>query len=140
MKDIVVTSKQNLQNEIKYSDDATALVADEPMGAGGDGAGPDPYVLLLSALGTCTSMTVTLYARQKKWPLEGVTVRLSQERVHSTDSADCGERSDCYVHKIKRQIELKGDLTDEQRTRLKEIAARCPVHKTLTSKITIDDV
>jgi putative redox protein len=140
MREITVTSKQNLQNEIKYSDDAPALIGDEPVGAGGEGAGPDPYTLLLSALGTCTSMTLKLYARQKGWPLERVTVHLRQERVHSTDSADCGTRSDCYIHKIQRKLELEGDLTEEHRARLKEIASRCPIHKTLTSKIVIEDI
>jgi putative redox protein len=140
MKEITVSSQENLQNEIKYSDNGVFLIADEPVEAGGDGAGPDPYTLLLSALGACTSMTVKLYARQKGWPLGRVTVRLRQQRVHSTDSADCGTRSDCYVHKIERQLEMEGDLTEEQRARLRAVAARCPVHKTLTSKIVIKDL
>jgi putative redox protein len=140
MKEITVSSKENLQNEIKYSDDAALLIADEPVEAGGDGGGPDPYTLLLSALGACTSMTVKLYARQKGWPLERVTVRLRQQRVHSTDSADCGTRSDCYIHKIERELVLDGNLTDDQRTRLRAVAARCPIHKTLTSKIVIEDL
>jgi putative redox protein len=140
MKDITVSSKENLQNEITYSDDAAVLIADEPVEVGGGGTGPDPYVLLLSALGACTSMTLRLYARQKGWPLDRVTVHLSQERVHSTDSADCGTRSDCYIHKIQRKLVLEGNLTDEQRVRLREIASRCPIHKTLTSKIVIEDL
>lgn len=140
MNQITVSSKQNLQNEIKYSDGTASLIGDEPVEAGGDGAGPDPYTLLLSALGTCISITLKLYARQKGWPLERVTVHLSQERVHSTDSADCGTQSDCYIHKIQRSVKLEGDLTDEQRVRLRDIASRCPVHKTLTSKIVIQDL
>jgi putative redox protein len=140
MKEITVSSTQNLQNEIKYSGEAASLIGDEPVEAGGDGAGPDPYTLLLSALGTCTSITLKLYARQKGWPLERVTVRLRQERVHSTDSADCGTEPDCYIHKIQRSLVLEGNLTDEQRGRLREIASRCPVHKTLTSKIVIEDL
>lgn len=140
MKDITVSSKQNLQNEIKYGDEAASFMADEPVGAGGDGAGPDPYTLLLSALGSCTSITLKLYARRKGWPLERVTVQLSQERVHSTDSEDCGTQPDCYIHKIRRKVVLEGNLSDEQRARLQEIASRCPVHKTLTSKIVIEDI
>lgn len=140
MNEITVSSKQNLQNEIKYSDKTASLIGDEPVEAGGDGAGPDPYTLLLSALGTCTSITLKLYARQKGWPLEHVIVHLRQERVHSTDSADCGTRSDCYVHKIQRSLVLEGNLNEEQRAGLREIASRCPVHKTLTSKIVIEDL
>jgi putative redox protein len=140
MKDITVSSKENLQNEITYSDDAAALIADEPVEVGGSGTGPDPYVLLLSALGACTSMTLRLYARQKRWPLDRVTVHLSQERVHSTDAADCGTQPDCYIHKIQRKLVLEGNLTDEQRVRLRELASRCPIHKTLTSKIVIEDL
>ena len=140
MNEITVSSTQNLQNEIKYSGEGGLLIGDEPVEAGGDGAGPDPYTLLLSALGTCTSITLKLYARQKGWPLERVTVRLRQERVHSTDSADCGTQPDCYIHKIQRSLALEGNLTDEQRDRLREIASRCPVHKTLTSRIVIEDL
>jgi putative redox protein len=140
VKEIIVTSKQNLQSEIKYSDDTAPLIADEPLEVGGDGAGPDPYTLLLSALGACISMTLKLYARQKGWPLERVTVHLLQERVHSSDAADCGSKKDCYVHKIQRTLVLDGDLTEEQQTRLREIAGRCPIHKTLTSKIVIQEL
>ncbi|MEY2487863.1 MAG: putative redox protein [Verrucomicrobiota bacterium] len=140
MNEVTVTSTRNLQNEIRYSDDSPAFTGDEPREAGGDAAGPDPYALLLGALGTCTSITLKLYARQKGWPLERVAVRLTGERVHSTDAAECGDRPDCYIHKIERRVTLEGDLTEEQRDRLKKIAVRCPIHQTLTSKIVIDDV
>ena len=76
MSVVVVTSSKNLQNEVRYGAGNT-LVTDEPLEAGGEDAGPDPYTLLLAALGTCISITTTLYARRKAWPLEGVTVRLS---------------------------------------------------------------
>ncbi|MDB6146617.1 MAG: OsmC family peroxiredoxin [Spartobacteria bacterium] len=139
MKEVIVSSKENLQNEIKYADDAVPFIGDEPASAGGEGAGPDPYTLLLAALGTCTSITLKLYARRKGWPLDRVIVRLSAERIHSTDAADCGERDNCYIHKIRRELALEGDLTDDQRARLKQIATRCPIHQTLTSKIVIAD-
>jgi putative redox protein len=100
------------------------LVADEPLAAGGTDTGPSPYGLLISALGACTSMTISLYARRKAWPLESVTVKLR----HSKDKS---------VDHIERDVELHGDLTEEQRTRLLEIANKCPVHKTLTSEIHI---
>src|SRR5262245_66585993 len=116
-----------------------ALRADEPETAGGSDGGPNPYELLLMSLGSCTSMTVQLYAARKKWPLEQVVVRLRQERVHMQDCADC-EKPDAMVHRIDKTIELFGALDEEQRKRLREIADHCPVHKTLTSKILIETV
>jgi putative redox protein len=115
------------------------LHADEPVPAGGGDIGPGPYELLLMALGSCTSMTVHLYAAQKKWPLEQVIVRLRQERVHVRDCADC-EQPGAMVHRIEKAIELIGALDEAQRTRLLEIADRCPVHRTLTSRIEIRSV
>jgi uncharacterized OsmC-like protein len=114
-----------------------ALYADEPRSASGDDTGPSPYELLLMALGSCTSMTVHLYAGRKKWPLEQVIVRLRQERVHARDCADC-EQPGAMVHRIERTIELIGPLDEAQRRRLLEIADQCPVHRTLTSKIEIE--
>src|SRR5260370_21741239 len=89
MSDIIVTSLSNLKNEVRYGDDHS-LVTDEPVEAGGEDAGPDPYTLLLGALGSCISMTVTLYARRKNWPLERVSVRLRHNRIHGSD---CQESS-----------------------------------------------
>lgn len=112
------------------------LHADEPVAAGGTDTGPGPYELLLMALGSCTSMTIHLYAARKQWPLEQVVIRLSQQRVHVQDCADC-EKPDAMIHRIEKKIELVGALDDAQRTRLLEIADHCPVHRTLTSKIEI---
>lgn len=113
-----------------------ALHADEPRSAGGDDTGPGPYELLLMALGSCTSMTVHLYAARKKWPLQQVIVRLRQERTHARDCADC-EKPGAMVHRIEKTIEFIGALDEAQRRRLLEIADHCPVHRTLTSKIEI---
>src|SRR3954462_4309199 len=134
MSEVTVTSLTNLQNEVRYGENQTLLI-DEPLSVGGEGVGPDPYTLLLAALGGCTSMTVMLYARRKGWPLERVTVRLRQQRVHAKDCLECARTLDGFVHRIERSVTLEGDLSDEQRTRLQEIADKCPVHKVLTSEI-----
>ena len=136
MSEVVVTSLSNLQHEVRYGAGAT-FITDEPVSAGGDGAGPDPYTLLLAALGSCISMTVKIYARRKAWPLERVTVRLRQQRIHARDCAECQTEADAYVHRIERAVTFDGDLTDAQRTRLAEIAHKCPVHKTLSAEIVI---
>jgi len=112
------------------------LAADEPTAAGGTDVGPNPYDLLLASLGACTSMTVTLYARRKQWPLEAVTVRLRHGRIHATDCAEC-ETREGMIDRIEVDVELEGPLTEEQRARLLEIAGRCPIHRTLTSEIDI---
>jgi putative redox protein len=139
MSEVVVTSVKNLQNEARYPDGRTLMI-DEPASLGGESAGPDPYSLLLSALGGCISMTVTLYARRKGWPLERVTVRLRQQRIHAKDCITCEANTEGFVHHIERSVTLEGPLTDEQRTRLQEIAHKCPVHKTLTSPIVVTDL
>jgi len=139
MSEVVVTSQKNLQNEVRYGASQT-LITDEPSEIGGDGAGPDPYSLLLGALGSCISMTVTLYARRKQWSLEQVTVRLKQNRIHAKDCQECNQNVEGYVHRIERSVSFKGNLTDEQIARLKEISHKCPVHKTLSSQIVISEL
>jgi len=138
MSEVTVTSRTNLQNEVRYG--THTLTTDEPRAAGGDDAGPDPYSLLLAALGSCISMTVTLYARRKQWPLEQVTVKLRQNRIHAKDCQECTQESEGYVHRIERSVSFIGDLTEEQRARLKELSHKCPVHKTLTSEIVISEL
>ena len=112
------------------------LRSDEPVSAGGTDRGPTPYDLLLGALGSCTSMTVGMYARRKQWPLRRVTVHLSHSRVHARDCAVC-ENEQAMLTVINREVEFEGTLSDEQRARLLAIANRCPVHITLESKIEI---
>ncbi len=115
---------------------AHVLLADEPAANGGNDTGPDPYGYLLAALGTCTAMTLRMYARQKKWPLQKVRVQLKHDKIYAADCATC-ETKEGKVDRIERLIELDGPLSDEQRQRLREIADRCPVHRTLTSEILI---
>lgn len=112
------------------------LIADEPVEVGGSDRGPTPYDLLCAALGSCTSMTLQMYARRKGWPLEGVVVRLRHGRIHARDCAEC-ETREGKLDLIEREIALRGPLSDEQRERLREIADRCPVHRTLTQEIVI---
>lgn len=136
MSEVVVTSQTNLRNEVRYGA-GHSFITDEPVAAGGEDAGPDPYTLLLAALGSCISMTLTLYAQRKQWPLEQVTVRLAQHRIHTTDCKECVQSEEGYIHRIERSVTLTGPLSAEQRGRLEEIAHKCPLHKTLTSPIVI---
>ncbi len=110
--------------------------ADEPTGVGGNNTGPDPYEHLLAAVGSCSAMTVRMYASRKKWPLENVQITLRHNRKHVTDCEGCDEKP-MQLDVIERDIELTGDLSDEQRKRLLEIADKCPVHKTLTGQLEI---
>jgi len=109
--------------------DRHALLADEPLGIGED-TGPAPYDLLLAALGTCTTMTLRMYADRKEWPLEHVSVRLSHSKVHADDCVAC-ESDSGKVDVIERELVLEGPLDEEQRARLLQIADRCPVHRSL---------
>ena len=139
MSDVVVTSQTNLRNLVQYGE-RHSFITDEPISAGGEDAGPDPYSLLLAALGSCISMTVTLYARRKQWPLEQVMVRLRQGRIHAKDCQECTKGEEGYIHRIERSVSFTGPLTEEQRARLTEIAHKCPVHKTFTSPIVVADL
>jgi putative redox protein len=112
------------------------LTADEPVSVGGGDMGPGPYEFLLAALGACTSMTLRIYAENKKLPLTRVRVRLGHRKIHAQDCADCVSREG-KVDEITSEIILEGDLTEGQRQQLLDIAKRCPVHRTLTSEIKV---
>jgi putative redox protein len=112
------------------------LLADEPEKLGGLNSGPGPYDYLLAGLGACTSMTIRLYADFKKIPLDNVSVRLSHGKIHAKDCETCDVKTNMVDH-IDRAITLEGALSADDRKKLMEIADKCPVHKTLESKIDI---
>ena len=131
-----VTAK-NLKNyQVQIEAGNHQFIADEPLGVGDD-AGPNPYTLLLSALGACKVMTVLMYARKKGWPLKDVEVSLETYRIHAKDCKDCESDPNAKVTVIEADVAVQGDLSKEQIKRLGEISEHCPVHKTLTSEIKI---
>ncbi len=131
---VVRGDAENFEQEITAG--KHRLVADEPVSAGGGDAGPDPYDYLLASLGVCTSMTVGLYARRKQIPLENITVSLRHSRIYAKDCEEC-ETEEGMLDRIDVEVELTGALSAEQHAKLMDIAAKCPVHRTLTSEINI---
>ena len=112
------------------------LLADEPSEAGGADAGPNPYELVMAALGACTSMTVRMYAERRNWPLEKVHVDLTFSRFHAADCDDCSRKKG-IVNRITKRTTFIGDLSEIQRQRLMHIANKCPVHRVLARTIEI---
>jgi putative redox protein len=131
---VVRGSARNFQQEVIAG--KHKFVADEPLSANGGNAGPDPYDYLLTALGACTSMTIGFYARRNRLPVESITVSLSHSRIHAADCEECETRQG-LLDRIDVEVELTGPLTPEQHATLMQVAAKCPVHRTLTSEINI---
>ena len=130
---VIVSSNNGLAQEIVSGDHRWR--ADEPAPFGTN-TGPSPYELLLASLGACTSMTLRLYAQRKGMDLRQVTVRLQHYRIHAGDCMEC-ETKEGFLDRIDREIQLTGNLDEAQKSRLLEIAERCPVHRTLKSEINI---
>ncbi|MCL2591115.1 MAG: OsmC family protein [Betaproteobacteria bacterium] len=128
-----VTVEENGQRRYQQTVRAGAhqLLADEPADMGGGDAGPAPYDFLLTALGACTSMTLRMYAERKALPLTKVSVALRHEKIEIDGKS---------VDRIERAITLEGNLNDELRARMLEIAERCPVARTLSGQVQIDSV
>jgi uncharacterized OsmC-like protein/fermentation-respiration switch protein FrsA (DUF1100 family) len=135
-REVVVRETRNSKFQQTVSVGPHRLLADEPVAAGGDDSGPGPYDFLLTALGACTSMTMRLYADRKALPLERTTVTLRHSKIHAEDCAECETRAG-MLDRIERVITMEGALDAEQRTKLLEIADKCPVHRTLTSEVRI---
>ena len=133
---VVAKMGEGLRTEVEAG--GHKFVADEPESLGGTDTGPNPYDYLLAALGSCTAMTLRMYADRKGWPLESVTVRLSQDRIHATDCEEC-ETGEGRIDRIEREIELVGSLEEKQRRRLLEIADMCPVHRTLKAEVLVEN-
>jgi putative redox protein len=112
------------------------LVADEPKSFGGTDLGMSPYQLLSSGLGACTNMTIRMYAKLKKLPLESVSVDIQHGKIHAQDCEDCTDNKQ-KIDQFTRTIQLIGPLSDEQRAKLLSIADKCPVHRTLASQTKI---
>ncbi len=132
---VVARTGAALRTEVTAN--AHALVTDEPVSVGGTDTGPTPYDYLLVALGSCTGMSLRLYADRKGWPLESVTVRLRHQKVHARDCEEC-ETKDGKLDHIRLELELAGPLEEPQRRRLLEIAEMCPVHRTLESEVMME--
>ncbi|MFT4687405.1 MAG: putative redox protein [Neolewinella sp.] len=115
------------------------LIADEPKSIGGNDYGPSPYELVSAGLGACTAMTVQMYARRKKWPLEEIEVHLNHSKDYASDMA-AADKKPAKIDRFDRTIILTGDLTDKQKARLLEIADRCPVHRTLHETVEVQTI
>ena len=131
-----MVTEKNKQFTRTVLSDSHVWLADEPVPVGGSDLGPDPYEHLLAALGTCTSMTLRMYADHKSIPLEHVVVELQHSRDYYKDCEGC-EESSMKIEVLQRIVTLRGDLSNEQRQRLLEIADRCPVHRTLHSELRV---
>lgn len=113
--------------------------ADEPVALDGTDTGPNPYELLLGALAACTCITISFYCKRKGWKLESVSATYTYDRIHADDCRHCDDDASGFMHSVTSEIFLDGDFDEAQRTRLEEIAKKCPVHRTLEAGLVFDD-
>jgi uncharacterized OsmC-like protein len=133
----VVSGKTNDGFKVAINANGHRLTGDEPKGIGGTGLGPTPYDLLGAALVSCTVMTMNFFARRENLPMEQVEVSVQHDRIHADDCKDC-KKTDGKIDRFQREIEMQGNLNEEQLALLMKIADRCPVHRTLENEITIE--
>jgi putative redox protein len=114
-------------------------VADEPLDLGGTDTGPTPYELLLGSLAACTSITLSMYAKRKGIALDSISTRYHYERIHADDCEHCDDDLSGWLDHVTSEIFLEGQFSEEEATRMGEIAVRCPVHKTLANGITFTE-
>ncbi len=123
--------------QVQISGNGHTWLADEPVSSGGADSGPSPYEMLLGALAACTCMTIAMYCQRKEWPLDGIAVRFTHDRVHAKDCEECDQDDKGLLDRVQGTVSVTGDFTDEQRERIQSIAGRCPVNKTLSKGVTI---
>lgn len=126
-----ITADLTLGTAVRVSTDRHTWAADEPVQQGGADLGPNPYELLLGALGACTCITIRMYCDRKGWALESVSTRFTYDRIHAEDCQECEEDATGYLDHVTSEIFIEGDFDDEASERLRQVASRCPVHKTL---------
>jgi len=136
MGPVIVRSDASFRTDIEVG--KHKMIADEPVASGGTDEGPTPYDYVSAALGSCTSMTLHFVATRDNIPLEGVEIRVMNDRMYAKDCADCTSTTG-YIHKFDVELRLRGNLTPAQREKLLATAKRCPVYKTLTAEIRIDE-
>jgi len=134
-----ITAELTSGTAVRISNERHEWGGDEPPDAGGDDTGPTPYEQLLGSLAACTCITLALYCRHKEWALDNVSVEYRHDRVHASDCADCEADASGYLDRVRSRVYIDGDFDDAQRERLRQVAVRCPVHKTLDKGITFGD-
>ena len=137
MGPVIIRSAASFRADIEAGEHR--LIADEPVTSGGTDAGPTPYDFLSAALGACTSMTLHFLAKRDNIPLDGVEIFVTNDRMYAKDCADCTSASG-FIHRFDVKIRLRGNLTPAHRERLLGAARKCPVYKTLTNEIRIEEV
>ena len=136
---VVVTAHLGEGTRVELRARGLEWAGDEPPDVGGTDTGPTPYELLLGSLAACIGATLRLYANHKKIDLTAVDVELGFGRVHADDCADCDERAEGWIDRIQTRVTIRGVFDAAQKTRLEQVAKRCPVHKTLANGATIVD-